>query len=117
MRQAEQRRAGQVAIVGMLRRAYAFDDGREAIDQLGRLMADKALWHLGPRENHRHAGGFLVHRRFTPQATCAEIVAMVARIENPRTVCETGRGERVDELADVVVDKADEPEIGGQGAP
>ena len=42
---------------------------------------------------------------------------MVARIENPRTVCETGRGERVDELADVVVDKADEPEIGGQGAP
>src|SRR5207253_11168610 len=60
------------------------DDGREHIDKRHRLTADEARGHLGPGKDHRHPGGFLVHVRFAPQAAGAEIVAMVARIEQDR---------------------------------
>ena len=92
-------------------------DAREHIDQRYRLLADKALGHLGPGEDHRHAGRLLVHVRFAPQPAGAEIVAVVARIEHPGLRIEAGRGERVDQLSDIAIDKADEPEIGGDRAP
>src|SRR2546430_4395990 len=46
----------------------------------------------------------------------AEIVAMVARIEHPRIIGEAARGERIEQLSDMVVDLADEAEIGGDRA-
>ncbi|HEX4616523.1 MAG TPA: hypothetical protein VH230_11485 [Stellaceae bacterium] len=60
------------------------------------------LFILSDEHNPRVLGCAGHPMRFAPQAARAEIVAMVAQMEHPRMIGETGRGERVDEFADIV---------------
>src|SRR4051794_26300911 len=63
------------------------------------------LWNVGPGDDERHAGDFLVHGRLAPEASCTEIVSMIRGIEHTRVVPEPQHIERAQHLADVVVDE------------
>src|SRR6185437_2391583 len=80
-RKLEERMAGQTTIVGMPRHAGGLEYRREAIDQTYRLAAYHARRDVRTGHDQRDSGGLLVHRRFSPQAPVAEVVAVIARVD------------------------------------
>src|SRR5689334_14890786 len=109
----QQRGARQVAVFGMNRQADAVDDGRKAIDQGYRLATDNLGWNFGTCHQHRHGGRFLIHIGFAPQSAAAEIVAVVAGVDDARAAGQIEVLERLQQAPDVVIDEAHEPEVGG----
>ena len=108
-----QRYARQVSVVGMRGQPDAVDDGGEGIDERDGLTADDTRGHLGAGHDHRYTGQLLVHVGFAPQSARAEVVAVIAGVDDARVAGEAVVLERLQEPADIVVDEADETEIGG----
>ena len=98
---------------GMRCKPDAIDDGREAVDQRYRLAAGDTLGTSGPAMIIGTAGQLLVHVGLAPQPARAEVVAVVAGVDDARVAGEAVVLERLHQPADVVVDEADEAEVGG----
>ena len=86
---------GRSRSLGVARQPDAIEDGREAIDQRDRLAADDARRHLGSGHDHRHAGRLLVHVGLAPQPARAEVVAVVAGVDDARVAGEAVVLERL----------------------
>src|SRR5262249_3527661 len=113
----EQRRPRKMAIAGVGLQSRALDDRRERIGQGDRYRAYVAGRYVGAAHDERYARRLLVHRRFAPQAARAEVVAVIGRVNDARLAGEPARFQRVQYLADVVVEKGYQPEIGRQRTP
>lgn len=86
------------------------------VDQAHRRVGRIRLRDAGTGEDHRHAGRFLVHRRLAPQPARAEVVAVVGRIEDAGVGFQSRGRYRAQDLADVVVEKGHQAEVGCERA-
>ena len=105
--------AAGVFVVG--RNAARLQDCRVGVDMSDRDVTRRSFRDVLPRHDPRHACGFLVHRRLAPEPAGPNVVAVIAGVHDARRVHQLAFAQARDNLSDVVVEKADEPVIGGDG--
>ena len=99
------------------RAADRLEHGPVAVDQRDRRVDDRAGGDAGARHDQRNGNELLVHHRLAPQSPAAEIVAVVGRVDHPGRARQPRRLEGREDLADIVVEEADEGIVGGDRAP
>ena len=97
--------------------ARAFEDRRVAVQQRGRRAADPPRRHARPGGDQRHADRLLIHVGLAPEPARAEVLAMVAGVDDARRAGEPGRLQRGQHATDIVVEEGAEPVVGGDGHP
>ena len=105
--EVQERAAGQGALGFGPRHADRLEDGRVAVDQRDRCPDPPAARHAAPLQDQRHADRLLVHVGLAPEGAAAEVVAVIARVDDERVLAQAARLERAQDLADVVVEEGD----------
>ena len=73
---------------------------------------DLARGDLGAGDDHRDAGGPLVHRVFPPEPVLAELLAVVGRVDDPGAVTQAGLVEGLQDESNLLVQERDHPVVG-----
>ena len=102
---------GDGALVGLSR---AFHDERVDVHVADVPVHRQAGGYPLARDDQRHPGRFLVHRRLAPQATRSEIVAVIAGVEHPGTLGQPRGFEGRQHLADLLVQERAKPPVARQ---
>ena len=82
-----------------------------------RLGQDLTGGHTRPDQNHRHPGRLFIHRGLAPQATRAQVVAVVTGVDHQRVTGHAGLIERGQHLAHLLVHERDQAAVTGDRPP
>jgi hypothetical protein len=113
----DQRMAGIACGLARGLQADRLQDRGIGIDQGHRRIGDVAAWYAGAGQDHRDAGGLLVHGGLAPHAARTEVVAVIRRIEDAGVLQEAGGFRGAQDLAHIVVHEGHQAEIGGDRPP
>jgi hypothetical protein len=104
---------GSEASSGLGARPDRLDDRGIAVDQGDGGGHPPAGGDAGTLQDQRDARRLLVHVRLAPEGARAEIVAVVARVDDERILGEAARVQGRQDPADVVVEVGDHAVVGG----
>ena len=103
---------GDGALVGF---AGAFHDERVDVHMADVPVHRYAGGYPFARDDQRHLGRFLVHRRLAPQAPGAEIVAVIAGVQHSGRIVEAHGFKRRQDLANLLVQERAQSPVARQG--
>ena len=115
--EAEERAARKRALVGRKQLADGLDDRGIGVDQRHRRGHAPSCRNARTLEDERNPDRFFVHVGLSPKSPRAEVIAVVARVDDKRIGGEPGLVESPHHASNIVIEERDHAVVRGNGDP